>query len=45
MQIINIEINGDKNTKIYKCENCNFKSKLHYEDGKVRKAQIEGASF
>ena len=45
MQVIDIEIEGNKNTKIYKCEKCNFESKLHYKDGKVRKAEIEGVSF
>lgn len=45
MQVIDIEINGDKNTKIYKCEHCSLKIKLHYKDGKVRKAEVEEASF
>lgn len=45
MKVIDIEIKDNGNTKIYKCEKCNVRIKLHYEGGKVKKAEVEGASF
>lgn len=45
MLIIDREIAKNTNTKLYKCPSCGFKSKLYYEKGKVKKAEIEGASL